>query len=76
MTSTGLLQKGLDIGWKAISSEIGKKIIDEGIKHAPDLYSFGTSKIKNKILKRALDLDIADYAAKKGQKELFNWQYG
>ena len=76
MISTGLLRKGLDIGSKAISSEIGKKIIDERIKHAPDLNSFGTSKIKNKILKRALDLDIADYAVKKAQKELFNWQYG
>ena len=76
MTSTGLLKKGLDIGSKAISSEIGKKIIDEGIKHAPDLYKFGTSKIKNKNLKRAFDSDIADYAAKKAEKKLFNWQYG
>ena len=76
LTSTGLLKKGLDIGLKAISSEIGKKIMDEGIKHAPDLYKFGTSRIKYKNLKRALDLDIADYAVKKAQKELFNWQYG
>ena len=50
--------------------------MDEGIKHAPDLYKFGTSRIKYKNLKRALDLDIADYAVKKAQKELFNWQYG
>ena len=76
LTSTGLLKKGLDIGLKALSSEIGKKIIGEGIKHAPDLYKFGTSRIKYKNLKRALDLDIADYAVKKAQKELFNWQYG
>ena len=71
MTSTGLLKKGLDIGSKAISSEIGKKIIDEGIKHAPDLYKFGTSKIKNKNLKRALNSDIADFAVKKARTELF-----
>ena len=37
----------------SITSEItsktsGKKLIDEGIKHAPDLYKIGTSKIKNK----------------------------
>ena len=76
LTSTGLLKKGLDIGLKAISSEIGKKIIDEGIKHAPDLYKFGTARIQYKNLKRAPDLDIADYAVKKAQKELFNWQYG
>ena len=68
LTSTVLLKKSLDIGSKAISSEIGKKIIDEGIKHAPDLYKFGTSKIKNKNLKRAFDSDIADYAAKKAEK--------
>ena len=75
MTSTGLLKKGLDIGSKAISSEIGKKIIDEGIKHAPDLHKFGTSKIKNINLKRALDSDIADFPVKKARTELFNWQY-
>ena len=76
LTSTVLLKKSLDIGSKAISSEIGKKIIDDGLKHAPDLYKFGTSKIKNKNLKRAFDSDIADYAAKKAEKKLFNWQYG
>ena len=65
LTSTGLLKKGLDIGLRAISSEIGKKKIDEGIKHAPDFYKFGTSKIKNKNLKRAPDSEIADYAVKK-----------
>ena len=75
LTSTGLLKKGLDIGVKAISFEIHKKIIDEEIKHGPDLYKFGTPKIKNKNLKRALDSDIADYAVKNAQKELFNWQY-
>ena len=76
LASTGLLKKGLDIGLKRISSEIAKKITDKGIKHAPDLYKFGTSKIKNKNLKRALYSDIADYTVKKAQKELFNWQYG
>ena len=75
MTSTGLLKKGLDIGSKAISFEIDNKITDEEIKHAPDLYKFGTPKIKNKNLKRALDSDIADYAVKNAQKELFNCQY-
>ena len=48
LTSTGLLKKGLDIGSKAISSEIGKKIIDEGIKHAPDLYNSEHQKQKIK----------------------------
>ena len=60
LTSTDLLKNGLDIGSKAISSEIGKTIIGEGIKHVPDLYKLGTSRIKNKTLKRVLDSDIAD----------------
>ena len=40
----GTLKNGFDIGSKAISSEIGKKIIDEGIRHAPDLYNYGEKK--------------------------------
>ena len=48
-----LLKKGLDVHSRAITSEITsktsrKKLIDEGIKHAPELYKIGTSKIKNK----------------------------
>ena len=33
-----------------------------------NLYKFGTSKMKNKNLKRVLDSDIADYTVKKAQK--------
>ena len=72
--SSGALKKGLDIGSKSITSEIGKKVIDEGIKHAPELYNYGTKKIKNKNLRKALESDIANYAVKQAQKELFNWQ--
>lgn len=39
-----LFKKGLDFGSRAITSEIGKKLIDEGIKHAPELYKISTSK--------------------------------
>ena len=42
------LRNGLDIGSRTITSEIGKKVIDGGIKHAPELYNYGTNKIKNK----------------------------
>ena len=55
------LFKRLDIGLRAIISEIGKKLIDEGIKHAPELYKIGTSKIKNKNLKKALEFDVPNY---------------
>ena len=51
-----------------------KKVIDEGIKHAPQLYKLGTKKIKKKNLKKALESDIANYAVKQAQENLFNWQ--
>ena len=37
LTSTGLLRKGLGVGARAINSEVGKKLVDEGIKYAPEL---------------------------------------
>ena len=45
------LKEGLDICSNAINSDIGKKkIIAEGIKHAPELYNYGTKKMKSKNL--------------------------
>ena len=74
LLSSGALKEGLDIRWRAITSEIGKKVIDEGIKHAPELCNYDTKQIKNKNLKKALESGIANYAVKQAQKELFNWQ--
>ena len=51
-----LFKKGISTGSKALTSEIGKKLIHEGIKNAPNLYKFGTSKIRNKDLKKLLNL--------------------
>ena len=68
------LAKAWNIGSRAINSEIGKKVIDERIKHAPELYKLGTKKIKNKSLKKALKSDIANYAVNQAQENLFNWQ--
>ena len=42
--STVLLKKVLSLGAKAINSDIGKKLVDEWIKHAPGLYRLETSK--------------------------------
>ena len=60
------------MGSKAINSEIGKKLIDEGIKHAPELYKYGNNRVKNKTLKRALEPDIANDIAKQVEENLFN----
>ena len=62
------LRNGLDIGSRTITSEIGKKVIDGGIKHAPELYNHGTNKIKNKNQKKALESGIPNYAVKKHKK--------
>ena len=69
LTSTGLLKRGLDVGATALNSEFGKKLVDEGIKHAPEQYKFGTLKIKTKCLKKALESDIANYALQEAQKK-------
>ena len=42
--------------------------MDEGIKHAPELYKFGTAKIKNKNFKTALESGIVNYAVKDAKK--------
>ena len=49
---------------------MGKKLIDEKVKHAPEPYKLGTSKIKNKSMKKALESDVADYIVKETQKEV------
>ena len=47
------------MGSKAINSVFGKKLINEGIKQIPNIYKYGTSKIKNKNVQRALNSDLA-----------------
>ena len=64
-----LFQKGLDVGSWALTSEIGQKLINEGIKHAPELYKIGTSKIKNNNLKKALESDFANYVVEETHKK-------
>ena len=74
-----LFNRGTDIGSKAISSEIGKKVIGEGFKHGPELYRLGTPKIKNKSLRNALDSDVANYIVNETHKrgeEIFENLFG
>ena len=76
LTSTGLQKRRIGVGAKALISEFGKKLVDEAIKHAPELYKFGTSKIKNKIFKRALESDIANYIFKEAKKKAVENLFG
>ena len=55
-----LLKAGINLGSKAIGSDIGKKIINKGIDNIPNIFKFGRSKIKNKNTKKALKSEIAD----------------
>ena len=64
-----LFKWGLNAGSKAVSSEIGKNLIDQGIKHVPEIYSLGTSKIKNKTVRNALNSDIINYIVQETQKK-------
>ena len=64
-----LFKKGLDLGCRALTSEIGQKLIEEGIKHAPELYKIGTSKTKNNNLNKALEPDVANYIVEEKQGE-------
>ena len=59
---------------KAINSEVEKKLLDHRIKHAPEVYKYCKSRVKNKTLNRALESDIANYVAKQAEENLFNWQ--
>ena len=67
--ASNLLRQGVSADTKALSSDIGKTLIDEEIKHAPDLYRLGASKIKNKNVRKALKSDVANYIAEQTQKK-------
>ena len=45
--ASNLLKWGVSAVTKELSSDIGKRLIDEGIKHAPDLYRLGISRINS-----------------------------
>ena len=55
-----LLRTGLDLGSRAIDSDIGKKIINKDIDNIPNIFKFGRSKVKNWRIKNALESEIAD----------------
>ena len=65
----GLFRKGFSADTKALSSDLGQKLINEGIKQAPNLYRIGTSKIKNKNVRKALESDVANYLVEEVQKK-------
>ena len=61
------------MGSKAINSVLGKKLIDKvKVESLPDIVKFGSSKIKNKNIQRALDSDIANHVVEEAQNRAQN----
>ena len=58
------------MGSKAISSSLGKRLINKGVDSIPIISKHGVSKIKNKNLKRALNSDVANIMVHEAQKKL------
>ena len=66
---------GFDLGSKALGSESGKKLINQGIANIPSIFKFGVSKIKNKNIKKALSSDIANMVVDEAQNITKNTTY-
>ena len=58
------------MGSKAISSSLGKRLINKGVDSIPIISKYIVSKIKNKNLKRALNSDVANIMVHEAQKKL------
>ena len=48
--ASNLAKTGLELGSKALGSEFGKKLINKGIDSIPNIFKFGASKIRKKML--------------------------
>ena len=55
-----LLRTGLNLGSRALGSDIGKRIINKGIDNIPNIFKFSRSEVKNQRTKNALESEIAD----------------
>ena len=64
-----LFKRGISTGTRVLNSELGQKLIDEGIMQAPNLYRLRTSKIKNINVKKALESDVANYLVEVTQQK-------
>ena len=61
------MKAGFNLGSKALSSEFGKKLINQGIDNIPNIFKFGVSKIKNKNAQKVLNSEKADLVVNEAQ---------
>ena len=47
-----ILKAGLNLGSNALGCKFGKKLISKGIDNILNIFKFGTSKIRNKNIKK------------------------
>ena len=60
---------GLNVGSKILGSDTGKELINKGIDSIPNIFKFGTSKVKNKNIKKALESEVADLIVNEAQRK-------
>ena len=65
-----MLKTGINLGSRALGSDIGKKIINKGIDNIPNIFKFVRFKVKNKRIKTALESEIADLVVSDAQKKV------
>ena len=61
-----------EMGSKALKSSFGRRLISKGIDNIPNIFKYGVSKIQNKNLKRALDLEVADMVVEEAERRAGN----
>ena len=64
-----LFEIGLDVSSWALTSEIWQKIINKGIKHAPELYEISASWIKNNNLEKESDKESESWIWRRKKKK-------
>ena len=60
------------MGLRAITSVLGKKLIDKAIENIRNLVKYDSSKIKNKSVQQTLNSDIANYVVEETQNKAKN----
>ena len=60
------------MGLRAITSVLGKKLVDKATENIRNLVKYDSSKIKNKNVQQTLNSDIANYVVEETQNKAKN----
>ena len=63
-----LAKIGLEIGFKAIKSSLGKRLIYKGVDNIPNIFKYDVSKTKNKNLKKSNEFRYSKHSSRQGPK--------